>query len=299
MGFRQGREEAVFLFQPTTVHDANYASPLLIAFGLGEDPPKVTVEIVVVSVAALLASGLTLFSGFGLGTLLMPVVAVFFPVEIAIAITAIVHLANNASKVVLLGKNADRSVLLSFGIPAIAFAFLGALVLGWLSAIPSMFEYEAFGTQLHVSPVKLAVGILILAFVMLELSPKFSSMALDKNYLPYGGVVSGFFGGLSGHQGAFRSMFLLTAGLNKEEFVATGAMLAIMVDISRMLIYGWEIVGQHVSIEWPLVVAASVSAFIGAYFGSRLLKKITIRSIQVVVSVLLVVVALGLISGAL
>ena len=162
-----------------------------------------------------------------------------------------------------------------------------------------MFEYEAFGTQLHVSPVKLVVGILILAFVMLELSPKFSSMALDKNYLPYGGVVSGFFGGLSGHQGAFRSMFLLTAGLNKEEFVATGAMLAIMVDISRMLIYGWEIVGQHVSIEWPLVVAASVSAFIGAYFGSRLLKKITIRSIQVVVSVLLVVVALGLISGAL
>ena len=235
MGFRQGREEAVFLFQPTTVHDANYASPLLIAFGLGEDPPKVTVEIVVVSVATLLASGLTLFSEFGLGTLLMPVVAVFFPVEIAIAITAIVHLANNASKVVLLGKNADRSVLLSFGIPAIAFAFLGALVLGWLSAIPSMFEYEAFGTQLHVSCVKLIVGILILAFVMLELSPKFSSI-LDKNYLPCGGVVSGFFGGLSGHQGAFRSMFLLTAGLNKEEFVATGAMLAIMVDISRMLI---------------------------------------------------------------
>jgi len=257
------------------------------------------VEIVVVSIAALFASALTLFSGFGLGTLLMPVVAIFFPVEIAIAITAMVHLANNVFKVVLLGKKANRFVLLSFGIPAVVSAFLGALVLGWLSGVPFLLEYVAFGNQMHVSPLKLVVGILILAFVMLELSPKFSSLALDKKYLPYGGVVSGFFGGLSGHQGAFRSMFLLKAGLSKEEFVATGVMLAVMVDMSRMLIYGWEMAGQQHGIEWPLVIAASVSAFVGAYFGSKLLKKITISSIQIVVSVLLVVVSLGLISGLL
>ena len=256
-------------------------------------------EIVAISIAALLASALTLFSGFGLGTLLMPVVAIFFPVEIAIAITAMVHLANNLFKVALLGKKASRPVLLSFGIPAVISAFLGALILGWLSAVPSVLEYAAFGNQIHVSLLKLVVGILILAFVALELSPKFSSIALDRKYLPYGGVISGFFGGLSGHQGAFRSMFLLKVGLNKEEFVATGVMLAVMVDMSRMLIYGWEMSGQHHTVQWPLVIAATVSAFIGAYFGSKLLKKITIRSIQVVVSVLLVVVSLGLMSGVL
>jgi uncharacterized membrane protein YfcA len=259
----------------------------------------VTVEILVVSIAALLASGLTLFSGFGLGTLLMPVVAVFFPVEVAIAVTAMVHLANNIFKVALLGRNANRSVLLNFGIPAVAFAFLGALVLGWLSGVPSVFEYTAFGNRMYVLPIKLVVGMLIVAFVILEVSPGFASIVLDKKYLLYGGAVSGFFGGLSGHQGAFRSMFLLKAGLSREEFVATGVMLAVMVDMSRMLIYGWEIAGQHHVIEWQLVVAASMSAFIGAYFGSRMLKKITIRSIQVVVSVLLIVVSLGLISGLL
>ena len=52
-------------------------------------------EFLIVCVASLLASALTLFSGFGLGTLLMPVVALFFPLELAIAMTAIVHLANN------------------------------------------------------------------------------------------------------------------------------------------------------------------------------------------------------------
>jgi hypothetical protein len=257
------------------------------------------VEIVVVSIAALLASALTLFSGFGLGTLLMPVVAVFFPVEIAIAITAVVHLANNVFKVALLGKKANRSVLLSFGIPAVVAAFLGALALGWLSGVPSLFSYPAFGNQIQISPLKLAVGILILFFVILELSPKFSSIALDKKYLPYGGAVSGFFGGLSGHQGAFRSMFLLKVGLSKEEFVATSVMLAVMVDISRILIYGWDMTGTHYSIEWRIVGAASFSAFVGAYFGSRLLKKVTIRSIQIAVSILLVVISLGLIFGAL
>ncbi len=256
-------------------------------------------DIVVVSIAALFASALTFFSGFGLGTLLMPVVVIFFPVEVAIAITAMVHLANNVFKVALIGKEANRSVLLSFGIPAVIFAFLGALILGWLSDIPSLFEYVAFGNKLQVSPVKLVIGILILAFVILELSPRLSSIAINKRYLPYGGVISGFFGGLSGHQGAFRSMFLLKAGLTKNEFIATGAVLAIMVDMSRMLIYSWGMVEQHRSIEWPLVIAASVSAFIGAYLSSRLIKKITIHSIQVVVSVLLVVVSLGLISGVL
>jgi len=257
------------------------------------------VEYIVVSIAALIASALTLFSGFGLGTLLMPVVAIFFPIEVAIAITAMVHLANNVFKVGLLGRMANRSVLLRFGIPAIVFAFAGALTLTWLKDAPPLYEYASFGRELQVAPIKLVVGVLILLFVFLELWPRFASISIDRKYLPYGGALSGFFGGLSGHQGAFRSMFLLKAGLNKEAFVATGAMLAVMVDMSRMVIYGMDFLSKPDVVEWPLVVAASLAAFAGAYAGSRLLKKVTIRSIQVTVSILLVVVSIGLISGVL
>lgn len=256
-------------------------------------------EFIVVSLAAFTASALTLFSGFGLGTLLMPVVAIFFPIEVAIAITAMVHLANNLFKVVLLGKRANRAVLLSFGIPAVLSSFVGAFALGLLAAIPPILEYSVFDRQMQVSPVKLTIGFLILGFVTLEFSSRFAALALDRKYLPFGGVISGFFGGLSGHQGAFRSMFLLKTGLGKEEFVTTGVMLAVMVDMSRMLVYGWEISGQHQNVNWPLVVTASVSAFIGAYIGAKMLKKLTIKSIQAMVSVLLVVISLGLISGTL
>ena len=93
-------------------------------------------DILLVSLVALIASLLTLFSGFGLGTLLMPVVALFFPLDIAIAITAIVHLSNNVFKLALLAKNAQVSTVINFGLPAMGFAFIGALLLVVLTLGP-------------------------------------------------------------------------------------------------------------------------------------------------------------------
>jgi uncharacterized membrane protein YfcA len=178
-------------------------------------------ELFIVSLAALVASGLTLFSGFGLGTLLMPVFALFVPLELAVAMTAVVHLANNLFKVGLLGRRAEWPVVLRFGLPAVAAAFAGALVLVSLGAREPLAVYQVFGREQQVSLLGLVIGALILLFVVLELLPVFARVALDRRWLPLGGLVSGFFGGLSGHQGAFRSMFLVKAGLDKEAFVAT------------------------------------------------------------------------------
>jgi uncharacterized membrane protein YfcA len=256
-------------------------------------------EYFLIPLAAFAASTLTLFSGFGLGTLLMPVAAIFFPVDVAIAMTAAVHLANNVFKGFLLGKQADREVFLRFGIPAVAAALLGALLLGRLAGTAPLFEWEAFGRSFTTTALGLVVGLLILLFVAIESSQRLATVALDPKWLPLGGLVSGFFGGLSGHQGAFRSMFLLKAGLDKQAFVATGALIAIAVDLARTLIYGWQIRDAHAAIVWPLVFTATLAAFLGAYLGARLLEKITLAGVRAVVSVLLVVIALGLMSGVL
>ena len=82
-------------------------------------------EYFLVAMVAFLVSPLTLYSGFGLGTLLMPVFAFFFPVPVAVAATAVVHGANNAFKTALLGRSAERSLVLRFGLPAIPSAFFG------------------------------------------------------------------------------------------------------------------------------------------------------------------------------
>lgn len=255
-------------------------------------------EVVIIASASFFAALLTFFSGFGLGTLLMPIVALFFPPAIAVAITAVVHFANNMLKFFLVAKSANAKALLYFGVPAVIFAFLGAYLLGFLSDMEVLYEYKLFDNSFFITPIKLSIGLLILFFVLLESLPFFSKIALDKKWLPLGGMLSGFFGGLSGNQGAFRSMFLLKAGLTKEQFVATGVVLAVMVDSARMIIYKDSFL-LDTDIEWNMVAIAIGAAFLGTFVGNKLLKKVSIEFIRMTVTLLLTVISLGLICGIL
>ena len=92
-------------------------------------------------------------------------------------------------------------------------------------------------------------------------------------------------------------MFLIKAGLDKTQFIATGVTLAVMVDLTRLLVYGSSLAGQNLGGQWALILSACGAAFIGSFLGNRLLTKLTFRSVQLVVSALLSVVAVGLISG--
>ena len=256
-------------------------------------------EYLIICLAAFLASGLTLFSGFGLGTLLLPAMALFFPIDLAIALTAVVHALNNLFKGWLLGRYADRGTVLKFGLPAIVSALVGARVLLYLSDLPPLLTYQVFGRAAHVMPVNLIVAVLILIFALLELAPGGVQPSFPARYLPLGGVLSGFFGGLSGHQGALRSPFLLKAGLTKEGFIATGVVISLMVDIPRIIMYGVSLPGLHLEGNRGLLAAAVLAAFAGAGLGNRLMQKVTLRLVQLLVALMLLGIALGLGSGLL
>src|SRR3990172_11000367 len=119
-------------------------------------------EYLIVCVVAIFVSGVTLFSGFGLGTVLMPAFALFFPVPIAIAATAIVHLANNVFKIVLVGKKADWGVILHFAIPGAVTAMIGAALLNLSANLPPLYNYHLGGRGYEITVVKLVIGILII-----------------------------------------------------------------------------------------------------------------------------------------
>jgi uncharacterized membrane protein YfcA len=191
-----------------------------------------------IGLAAFFAAGLTLFSGFGLGTLLTPVFALFFPLPLAIAGTAVVHLANNVFKLGLLVKHADWRVVWRFGLPAMAAAVLGALLLAWIGEMPTWLTWSLGERRFEITPLKALIGLLICSFAALEMSSRFARVALPPRWLPVGGVLSGFFGGLSGNQGALRSAFLIKIGLPKRAFVATGGVIAVIIDASRIGVYG-------------------------------------------------------------
>lgn len=254
-------------------------------------------EILLVVMISAVVSGLTVFSGFGLGTVLLPVFALFFPIEVAIGMTALVHLLNNGFKFALLGKQADKAVVIKFGLPAIIAAFAGAWILFKMTTIPAIFSYRIGGKQCLIEPVKLVIGILMMLFAALELSPQQNKSSTTQTPLLLGGLLSGFFGGLSGHQGAFRSMFLLRAGLSKESFIATGVVIACLVDLSRLAVYGS---GFDVSAQlehWPMLLGAVAGAFSGVLFSKRFLDKMTMRNIQVIIAIMLFSVAIGLTLG--
>ena len=258
--------------------------------------------LLVVCLASLGAAGLTLYSGFGLGTLLLPVFALFFPVEVAVAATALVHGANNAFKIALVGRHADRDLVLRFGVPAIAAAFVGAAALGWVAHFGELARYSLGSREAVVTPLKLAMAGLMAAFAVLELSPRLRGLRFSRRWLVLGGLLSGFFGGFSGHQGALRSAFLVKVGISTQAFVGTNAVIGFLVDLARIATYGALLAGPGGALlagvgQWPLVLAGTLSAFAGVLLAQRSLHKVTMAAVQTLTGILLLAIALALGSG--
>jgi hypothetical protein len=253
----------------------------------------------IVCLVAFLGSALTLFSGFGLGTLLTPVFALFFPIELAVGMTAIVHLSNNFFKLALMGKYAVRDVVWRFGIPSVLAAFLGAYVLRELIDFQPIGSYILRGRQVDISPIKLVLGIALLLFALWESLPFFTRLSFDTRYLPIGGALSGFFGGLSGNQGALRTAFLSRLSLSKEAFIGTGVCIACLIDTARLTVYIPHLQTYGNRVDGFLVGLASVASFAGVFIGSRLLQKVTIGFVQKIVAGCLILFALLLMLGIL
>jgi uncharacterized membrane protein YfcA len=217
-------------------------------------------DYIILGIASCCVALLTFFSGFGLGSLLLPAFAFFFPLELAVAATAVVHLTNN--------------------------------------------DYTAMGAMRSVDPLGLAMGGLIIVFALLDLLPRTQELSFPAKAMPLGGLLSGFFGGLSGHQGALRAAFLIKAGLDRNAFIGTSVVCAILVDLVRLSVYGSayldgsflnrELVNSHEL--GPLVLTAVLCAFGGSFLGKKLLHKVTLKSVQTLVGVLLLV--LGAAIGA-
>lgn len=223
----------------------------------------------------------------------------FFSVELAIALTGVVHFFNNIFKLILVGKNADKKVLIRFGIPAVIAALIGSWVLISIPTSTPLYTYTLLEKNFEVGVVKFIISILLIIFALLEFIPYFKKLEFSKDKLPLGGVLSGFFGGLSGNQGALRSAFLIKAGLSKETFIGTAVVVSTFVDFTRLGVYASRVSSSGLTDNLTLVLLGTLAAIAGAFLGNKLLKKITIDSIQVVVAVMLIVISIALGAGIL
>lgn len=257
-------------------------------------------DFVVIGFVAFLASGLTLYSGFGLGTVLLPAFALFFPAPVAVAATGIVHLLNGLFKGGMLWRQAHWGTVLRFGLPAVPAAIAGAWLLGRLDAGSVLFSWSLAGRDFGPTPAAFVVGGVMISLGLLELQPWFQSLAAPPRLAPLGGLATGLLGGLTGQQGALRSMFLLRFGLNPARFIATGVMIAVLIDLSRLPVYALMAGGATADLDARqavLVGWAMLCAFAGAWSAVRWLKRVTIGLVRGVVAAAMLVIGAALVAG--
>ena len=152
---------------------------------------------------------------------------------------------------------------------------------------------------MNVSYLQFIIAIILIAFALIDLIPFFKRLKFNKSILPLGGILSGFFGGLTGNQGALRSAFLIKMDLDKTVFIATTVVISFFVDLTRIGVYISNIKDFEISNYVILGLAAMLSAIIGSYIGFKSLKKITLNYIRNLVAVMILLIAFLLLLGVL
>tara|TARA_Y100001935_G_scaffold183733_1_gene152349 strand:+ start:282 stop:1013 length:732 start_codon:yes stop_codon:yes gene_type:complete len=213
--------------------------------------------LVLVALGAFIAAALTVPAGFGLSTVLTPLVLLLIPPHEAIAVVAIVHGAHNAGKLALLWENVDLEAFKRYGVWLILGSVVGALL---QSRVPQR-------------PLLVILGIALIVLPALTLSEKWTGYMMPESNDRVGGFGSGFMGGLSGHQGALRAMFLSRRISNKMSYAATASILALCVDLSRIPVYLFYR-SEEVFSHYGLTVVLVISALLGARLGKVWLKNI-------------------------
>lgn len=206
----------------------------------------------------LATSLITLFTGFGVGTIMMPVMALFFDVKVAIFLTAIVHFFNNMSRLALYRSEINWEIIKRFGVVSIIGAFIGSFAQIYLDS----------------SWLKVGLGAFLISYSLLTLIPNNIKITLCANLDFIGGFLSGLIGGLIGNQGAIRSLYLLNYGLDKKALIVSSALIAVIIDSTRIPVYAYSNY-QYVLENIVLLTAVVVSAIVGTFLGSRILPQVS------------------------
>ena len=221
-------------------------------------------------------------SGFGIGSLVTPVLAWQFDPRLAVAAVSIPHLVGTTVRFFLLGARVDRRVLSSFGVMSAAGGLVGALLQARASAPGLM----------------LLFGGLLLFSAAAELTGFGRRMRFGGALALLAGAASGLLGGLVGNQGGIRSAALLGVDLPKHAFVGTATAVALAVDLARVPVYVWSMGNELWRLSWVMAIAA-IGVVAGTVLGLRLLARIPERVFRRTVAIVLAVLGAAMVSQGL
>jgi uncharacterized protein len=225
------------------------------------------------TIAAVVAGAIAAIAGFGIGSVLTPVLSIQFDVRLAIALVSLPHLAGTFVRFLLVRTHIDREVLLGFGAASAIGGLTGA-------ALQAVVQSAALAIIFGLLLVFAGGGSLTGFAQRMRFSGRRSALI--------GGALSGLLGGLVGNQGGVRAAALLGFDVEREAFVATATAVALIVDGARIPVY-LATQGTGLAMQWPLISLLAIGAVAGTLLGERTLRRMNEAIFRRVVGVLLLV----------
>lgn len=207
-------------------------------------------------------------AGFGVGSVITPLLAARIGMRLAVPAVAIPHIIGTALRFWFLRKQLDRRVLLTFGLTSAAGGLAGAVLQTWIASRALAYLLAA---------LLIFAGLTGLLGINLKFGKRGALIA---------GALSGVLGGLVGNQGGIRAGAMLGFEVPKEAFVATSTAVALFIDGMRLPVYLYS---YHRELRgfWLLIALATVGVVAGTILGRFILGRISEEKFKRVVSLLI------------
>ena len=231
-------------------------------------------EIFYLAITVLIAGIVGTTTGFGASTVMIPVVILFYPMPETLLFVGIIHCFGNLWKILFFKHGFRWKIILGFGIPGIIASMLGALL---VFNVPSAL-------------LSRILGIFIIIYVIYLFFNSDFKVKSNLGSAITGGLLSGFMAGIFGIGGAVRSLFLTAFNLPKEVYIVTGAAIAIVIDITRLITYFFHGSRLNNAAMWGMFLFIPMS-FLGAGIAKIIVNKIPQKYFRLVIAVFLLIMA--------
>lgn len=234
------------------------------------------ITILIITLVTIVASCVGTLSGFGVGTIMTPILLLFLPISHAIFLIAIIHWFHNIWKIIFFRYGIKWDVFIYFGLPSIGASILGALLVHG-----------------HQPILLLFLGIFLIAYsIFLFISPNIKLPYTKFNAL-IGGGISGFLAGIFGIRGALRSVFLTSYDFSRATYLGTIGAISMLLDTTRITIYWLSGISLPETMRLGMLLFVPAS-FVGAYIGRYFVIRIPHEKFRFVIAVFLLIMGIWL-----